>query len=260
MILTCPECATRYFVPDGSVGPEGRTVRCANCANSWRAMPEAEEPLDLDLDLAEAPAPAAAAAAAHEPEEAEPAAVTVADLPGEELPKVFRERVRARQENRRAAASGAVWGLGAAAVVGLVAGVAVSRERVVQAWPKTASVFAAVGLPVNATGLVIERHQASLQFAEDGRPALVVRGSIRNVQDHAVSAPPLQITLLGAEGRPVATKISQAVNPQVPANASRTFEETVLDPPSSVTEVEVKFAIDRHSGKPAAPKRLRKAE
>jgi predicted Zn finger-like uncharacterized protein len=258
MILTCPECATRYFVPDGSVGPEGRTVRCANCSNSWRAMPEAEEPLDLDLEQAEVPA--AAAAPDDELEEPEPAEVTVADLPGEELPKVFRERVRARQENRRAAASGLVWGLGAAAVVGLLAGVAVSRERVVKAWPKTASVFAAVGLPVNATGLLIEEQRAAMQFAEDGRPALVVSGKITNVRDHVVSAPPLQITLLAAEGRPVATKISQAVNPQVPANASRVFEETVLDPPSSVTEVEVKFALDRNSGKPAAPSRLRKAE
>ena len=259
MILTCPECATRYFVPDGSVGPEGRTVRCANCANSWRAMPEAEEPLELDLEQAAVPA-AAAEPSAYEAEEPEPAEVTVADLPGEELPKVFRERVKARRENRRAAASGLVWGLGGAAVVGLLAGVTISRERVVKAWPKTASVFAAVGLPVNATGLVIEQHQAAMQFAEDGRPALVVRGKITNVKDHAVSAPPLQITLLGAEGRPVATKISQAVNPQVPANASRVFEETVLDPPSSVTEVEVKFALDRNSGKPAAPSRLRKVE
>jgi predicted Zn finger-like uncharacterized protein len=256
MILTCPECATRYFVADGSVGPEGRTVRCASCATTWRALPETEEP--LELDLAEA-APAAAGAPSVE-EEPAPAEVTVADLPGEELPKVFRERVKARRENRRAAASGAVWGLGAAAVVGLLAGVTVSRERVVEAWPKTASVFAALRLPVNATGLVIERHQAALQFAADGRPALVVRGSIRNEKDHEVSAPPLQITLLGSEGRPVATKISQVVNPKVPAGASRTFEETVLDPPSSVTEVEVRFALDRKSGKPAEPAHLRKAE
>ena len=41
MILECPECRTRYLVPDTSIGPEGRTVRCANCRHSWHQEPDA---------------------------------------------------------------------------------------------------------------------------------------------------------------------------------------------------------------------------
>lgn len=35
MILTCPQCATRFVVPDQAIPDEGRKVRCAQCSHTW---------------------------------------------------------------------------------------------------------------------------------------------------------------------------------------------------------------------------------
>ncbi len=39
MILTCPECATQYGIPDGAISEKGRKVKCVQCAHVWRQMP-----------------------------------------------------------------------------------------------------------------------------------------------------------------------------------------------------------------------------
>ena len=122
MILTCPECASRYFVDDSKVGPEGRVVRCAACGHRWTARNEEAAP-DLFEDAenpslasrSDSDAAAASAAGdqpANEPEEEPP----VSALPGEELPKVFRARADAERRLREATVTGIVWA-GMAAVM-----------------------------------------------------------------------------------------------------------------------------------------------
>ena len=43
MILTCPECATSYFVDDLRIPRLGRMVKCTNCSHRWRAFQDRAE-------------------------------------------------------------------------------------------------------------------------------------------------------------------------------------------------------------------------
>ena len=237
MILTCPECATRYFVGDDALPAGGRVVRCTSCRASWRALPETP----LDLTLSED------GAAAHDPMAAAPSP----ELHAKELPKVFRARREEKKRVREAATQGAVWAAAAAVLALLVAAALVFRIDVVRLWPKSASAYAAVGLPVNQVGLTIEKVQAQPAL-QDGRAALMVTGVVRNIRSKPVAVPPLDVALLDKAGKRVGGAKGRAGDPTAPAGGVRAFSIAVLDPPASATDVEVTFAP---AGKaPAAPK------
>jgi predicted Zn finger-like uncharacterized protein len=232
MILTCPECATGYFVKDDDIQASGRSVRCAACGHRWTAFPE--RPLELvasDEEGALGKAPGD-----------DDASSEAAPLTGDDLPRAFRTRAEEEKRNRQAALTGALWAGAAIVVAGVLGAVIVFRENVVRAWPQTASTYAAIGLGVNPTGLVIENVQKAPDL-EGGHPTLVVSGTIRNIEGRGVLAPPLRISLLNAQGKRVAGQITSFADPHVPAGATRSFRTSIPDPPFSAATLVVDFAI-----------------
>ena len=241
MILTCPDCASSYFVPDEAIrGP--RAVRCSSCGKRWTAEPA------IELDLVSTPEEGAIAqepaVIAPEPEP-EP---TLAELPGEALPKVYRARADAERRLKEAAGTGINWaGMSAALAVTIAASV-VFRVDMVRIWPRTAGAFAAVGLPVNHVGLVIEQLKAEPSL-QDGHAALTISGVLRNIEDHPVEAPPLRLSLLNPAGKRVAGKIAAAADPLVPPGDTRHFAISILDPPSTAKDLEIGFVLDDGAAK-----------
>ena len=45
MVVTCPNCGSRYAVDPLAIGPAGRTVQCARCDHRWFHMVEGTAPL-----------------------------------------------------------------------------------------------------------------------------------------------------------------------------------------------------------------------
>jgi len=243
MILTCPECATRYFVPDDKVGPDGRAVKCSSCGNRWTA--HGEPALELFVDAHEG----ATVRQVVDPLAEEP---PVSALPGEELPKVFRQKADTDRRVREAVTTGIVWAGMAVALMAMVGAAVVFRVHVVQLWPGSASAYASVGLPVNRLGLTIENIHAEAAL-EDGHAALAVTGVIRNVEDKAAAAPPLRVTLTNKAGKVVAVKLAEPADPLIPPGGVRHFVVTLLDPPTTAADLEVAFDLKPGARAATAP-------
>lgn len=241
MILSCPDCATRYFLDDDKFGPGARTVRCAACGSAWKASRE-DQAIDLSVM-------AAAETATGQPDEAQ--APTRTEEP---LPRQFRAKVQARRETRKAAAAGVVWGGLGAAVLAVVLAAFLFRIDVVRLWPRTAGAYAKVGLPVNPVGLSPENIQASPGL-KDGHVAVNVTGALRNVESRPRTPTALKISLLDKAGKPVASTVIEPEAQAVEPGKTAPFSASFLDPPSSAVNVQVEFVFgaaraaghDRHA-------------
>lgn len=122
MILTCPACATRYFVDDAQA-PAGRKVRCSACGEVWRA--------ETAEGVLAGPAPGAAA---------EPPAD--APISGDPLPGLFSLKAAPQPapapSRRRMALTAAL------ALVALAGLAALFRTEAERAWPASRPVYAAI--------------------------------------------------------------------------------------------------------------------
>lgn len=243
MILTCPECATSYFVDDARIPAKGRRVRCSSCAHRWLAGPDGPIP-EPSLEPEPVPEPEAAV-------ESSPAVEEVAPVEREPAP-AFRPLPphRAAPPQRPERRSNAmVWAGAAGLVVALIAGVIVFREQVVRLWPASSAAYAGLGFQVAGGGLVLEQVRVQPAFLA-GRPVLSISGAIRNVRDVPVEAPPVRLTLLNRAGQPVAAKIARPDDATIPAKARKRFTVTMLDPPATARDLEVRF--DTAGGKAGA--------
>lgn len=247
MILTCPACATSYFVDDAQIGSEGRTVRCASCGERWLAkLPQedgAPAPVVSDEDRVES----AATRRAQRQKEAQEAAQEVAQAATaatDDGPIIFAAQTRSRKKPALKISPMVITAAMAAVLVASIAAAVVMRVDVVRIWPQSASAFALVGLAPNPTGLALEGIKAD-RILKDGQAALSVTGAIRNVSNSALIAPPLRITLTDPAGKTLAVQIAKPDGVTIPVGAVRYFAVSIIDPPALARDMDVDFVLDK---------------
>jgi len=293
MLITCQSCATSYEVGPSSLGPSGRSVRCARCGHVWfaantealsaiaqahRAELGLDPPVGLAADEAPPPLPVemeAEALAADGPladpmepslapsngADAElpppqepieivdaPALVPAAgadrpvadDVPAPEDIESVAARRTPRKERR------GTWPAIPASTTAILALIAANlalvawRTDVVRLFPQTASLYSAIGLPVNLRGLAFSNLTTGTD-GQDGVPVLTLDGEIVNVTSRPVEVPRLRFSVRNDHGNEVYTWTALPPKPQLAPGETMPFRSRLASPPRDGKQVLVRF-------------------
>jgi predicted Zn finger-like uncharacterized protein len=214
MILTCPQCSTRYHVDPTSFGPTGRRVRCATCHHRWLATPPADAPKVVELSPA-VPTPA---------------------------PRI-RPGAPTAKGSHRGSGSLVLWLVGVLVVLILISAV-IGRNEIVAGFPASATIYQKLGFSVAVQlGLQFE-NVTSRRLAEGGATVLVVEGTIVNLTEQERPVPPVEITLLDDAGRPVQAERFRAEDDELGAGGQTRFSARLVNPVESARNFSVTFDLD----------------
>jgi predicted Zn finger-like uncharacterized protein len=303
MMITCTNCGTSYQVAAASLGPTGRSVRCARCKQTWfaantEALADVAEAHRADLTvIAEAPPVSASAPEQHfapapdislETGPADQALDREADMsspawpepgpvvkdqnqnqnedtspppvidapplaPSEHAPTSAEdiESVAARRAQRQAAHrrrwERSMWTSAILTLVAVNLMLVGWRSNVVRWLPQTASLYAAIGLPVNLRGLVFANVTTERE-THDGLEVLVVQGSIVNDFKRAAEVPRLRFSVRYQSGYEVYSWTALPTRNVLLPRESLPFSSRLASPPREGDRVEVRFFNRRDLG------------
>jgi len=242
MILTCPACQTRYEADAAKFPPQGRNVRCARCGEVWHqaaAEPEYPPAPEAEPELEAVPPPPP-----EEPQEeprpdyyAQPEVREAAPQPEEEAPQA----VPQPSLWPRRLALGTGWVALAAVVVAAVLVMALWRRQIVQVWPQSASLYAALGVKVNTTGLDIVDVKSS-QAPQNGQIVLTVSGALTNVTGKELPVPQIRVGLTDNDRRELYHWTFAADVMTLRPGQTTHFVTRLSSPPDGARHLEVRFA------------------
>ncbi|HYG85699.1 MAG TPA: zinc-ribbon domain-containing protein [Azospirillum sp.] len=215
MIVTCPNCSTRYTVGDSAMPPQGRKVRCGSCGHVWFQRSSVEDDTERTL-LAQDLAPADPGPAPRPPES---------------------RKIKATRS--RGAVAG--WVAFTTLLVAVLAAGYFVRNEIVRLWPPAALFYQTVGLPVDPPGTGLQfQNVRSEQRVDNGATVLLVEGQIINVSEAQRTVPKVRAVSLSFDRKPVQAWTIDASSVQLLPGEVATFRSTQHDP-GAVVEVMVTF-------------------
>lgn len=212
MLIDCPACARSYHVSRAEIGEEGRSVICPRCDARWFVDTDGTGTLMPPLE----------------------------DLPTTAIGS--RPRASDRQVDHVAGLS--IWRRMQPAAAGVmclasVMGLIGARTDVVRLAPRTAGLYAAIGLSVNVRGLEIAA--LAPERPAESPSDLTVSGEIRNVARKRVAVPRLTYEIRDAAGTPLVTWTERAGAKTIGTGTTLPFVSSPHRLPPDAKSVLVRF-------------------
>ena len=229
MILTCPECSTRYVVDPAAIGASGRTVRCSRCGHTW-----AEPPPD---DLPKSVPPRLPPIESTDP-------IVRRPQRGTNLPALPRER-----ESR---APAVLWVLVVLVFAGAVAAAAWQRDLIMVRVPASEYVYDLVGLGPEPPGAGLQLLDVSPKMTtRDGKRVVTISGYIVNISDTSRVVPPMVGIVYDRNEKEIYRWRFPAPSPKLLIRERMPFSTELVDPPENGTRVNVTFDATRPAARGA---------
>lgn len=284
MIITCPNCQTRYQLAEKAIGSAGRKVLCAHCQKSWNAVPEKEQPLPKPKLVAEQEAPVhrrknedeiftaedeaaldaefAAADVVQTPEApsvppSDDTDASVEDVAEDESAKNpdsknYRAMLRRQALLRKQLPTGRIRFHARVLIAGLlgvtIVGGLMFRTDIVRLLPDMAGVYSAIGLPVNVNGLEFTGVE-TLRSMQNGVDVMLVTGRVHNISGKQAGVPPIVVSILDEQGNSVYSWSVMPLARVLGPNEKIEFEARLNSAPAGAQAIRLGFAEESTSQK-----------
>jgi len=261
MILTCPECSTRYLAKDGAIGPNGRTVRCAKCETTWFVSADADEMALRDNQqgaditaMDPPPMPAAAGGLSENPfqdvadqdfaadvETAGFAATPSLSAAEQGAHVTIRDKADRKKRNARMRSVAMIWAVPLAMLVTASILAYVFRQDIVNRVPATATLYKSLNIPVTFSGLDFDEVMSDY-VTVNGETVLVVNGSLRNVTDKPRQVPMVELSFHDVGGNKLLSWYVETETKQIQPRARVEFISEYPNPPVDAVKLRYKIA------------------
>jgi len=220
MILTCPQCGSRYKLSAEQLGESGRTVKCHSCAETWFQMPDPAELAGVQDEVA----------ALQEMHKAESVSEQKPDDSEDDFPKALK-RIDTRDDDelKFKRSRGKMIGYVSALAVFLIILLAliVSKSAMLSAWPSSAAIYKVLGMEVElpGKGLVFDRVQAGVSHT-DGGYEVVVSGQLINLTGDTMNIPAIEVQASTSEGEFLGSWVFMMDEHEIKGEGILSFEDS----------------------------------
>lgn len=245
MILTCPECKTRYNIGTAKLGPSGRKVRCKKCSHVWVEKPTLQpvDPPSPTPEPAQDPLVSAAASTATPPK-ADPIRATKRPTVKRNLPAVTDQTV--------AGSTLKAWAMFFAGFVALLAILIIARGAIISLWEPAKHVYALVGMSSEPPQpeLTLDEYNKLLNI-KDLKPSVIgqneglkIEGTIYNLSEQAMVIPTLRASAIDKQGRELSSWYFEVPNKALLPGEHQAFSTSFPQLRDGVDSVSVIYWLD----------------